>query len=104
MGTHLAISIYWHFIDRIYPVVRIRLNLQSRFMKQERRVLKTLGKNIRKVRLARRMSQMYLAAEAGLDKSYIGAIERAEVNPSIKKIVQIADALGISCGQLFDGL
>lgn len=73
-------------------------------MKQERRVLKTLGKNIRKVRLARRLSQMYLAAEAGLDKSYIGAIERAEVNPSIKKLVQIADALGISCAKFFDGL
>jgi transcriptional regulator with XRE-family HTH domain len=50
------------------------------------------------------MSQMYLAAEAGLDKSYIGAIERAEVNPSIKKLVQIADALGISCAKFFDGL
>lgn len=66
--------------------------------------MKTLGKNIRKERLARGMSQMYLAAEAGLDKSYIGAIERAEVNPSIKKLVQIADAMRISCALFFDGL
>jgi ribosome-binding protein aMBF1 (putative translation factor) len=90
--------------DRIYPVAIIRLIPQSSCMKQERRVLKTLGKNIRKERLARGMSQMYLAAEAGLDKSYIGAIERAEVNPSVKKLVQIADAMRISCGQLFEGL
>lgn len=44
---------------------------------------------------------MYLAAEAGLDKSYIGAIERAEVNPSVKKLVQIADALGIPVIRFF---
>jgi transcriptional regulator with XRE-family HTH domain len=47
---------------------------------------------------------MYLAAEASLDKSYIGAIERAEVNPSIKKIARIADALGVSIGEFFQGL
>lgn len=73
-------------------------------MKQERRVLKTLGKNIKSVRQSRGLSQMYLAAEASLDKSYIGAIERAEVNPSIKKIVRIADALGVSFSELFQGL
>lgn len=94
----------WFLVDRIYPVAIILLIAQSSCMKQERRVLKTLGKNIRKERLARGMSQMYLAAEAGLDKSYIGAIERAEVNPSIKKLVQIADAMRISCAQFFDGL
>ncbi len=71
-------------------------------MKQERRVLRTLGKGVKRERLARRWSQMYLAAEAGLDKSYIGAIERAEVNPSIKKLVQIADALGIAMIKLFE--
>ena len=94
----------WFLVDRIYPVAIILLIAQSSCMKQERRVLKTLGKNIRKERLARGMSQMYLAAEAGLDKSYIGAIERAEVNPSIKKLVQIADAMRISCALFFDGL
>ena len=73
-------------------------------MKQERRVLKTLGKSIKNARLKRGWSQMYLAAEAGLDKSYIGAIERAEVNPSVKIIVQIADALGVSVVALFQGL
>lgn len=66
--------------------------------------MKTLGKNIKSVRQSRGLSQMYLAAEASLDKSYIGAIERAEVNPSIKKIVRIADALGVSFSELFQGL
>jgi transcriptional regulator with XRE-family HTH domain len=45
---------------------------------------------------------MLLAAEAGLDKGYIGSIERAEVNPSIKKIARIADALEIRVIDLLD--
>lgn len=94
----------WFLVDRIYPVAIILLIAQSSCMKQERRVLKTLGKNIRKERLARGMSQMYLAAEAGLDKTYIGSIERAEVNPSVKKIVRIADALGVLVADLFLGI
>lgn len=64
-------------------------------MNQETRVVKTLGKRVRQQRLKHGWSQMFLAAESGLDKSYIGSIERAEVNPSIKKIAKIADALGV---------
>jgi len=79
-------------------------HLGPEYANQERRVLKTIGKTIKKVRLARGWSQMYLAAEASLDKSYIGAIERAEVNPSIKKIARIADALGVSIGEFFQWL
>jgi len=45
---------------------------------------------------------MLLAAESGLDKSYIGSIERAEVNPSIKKIARVADALGVHVVELLD--
>ena len=79
-------------------------HLGPEYANQERRVLKTIGKTIKKVRLARGWSQMYLAAEASLDKSYIGAIERAEVNPSIKKIARIADALGVPIGEIFQRL
>jgi len=71
-------------------------------MDQEKRIIKTLGKRIRKFRLKLGWSQMFLAAESGLDKSYIGSIERAEVNPSIKKIARIADALGAHVVELLD--
>lgn len=70
-------------------------------MNQEKRVIKNLGKRIRELRLGKRWSQMYLAAEAGLDKSYIGSIERGEVNPSIKLVTRIAEALGVDISDLF---
>jgi len=71
-------------------------------MNQEKRIVKTLGRRVRKYRLQLGWSQMFLAAESGLDKSYIGSIERAEVNPSIKKIARIADALGVYVADLLD--
>lgn len=71
-------------------------------MDQEKRIVKTLGKRIRQFRLRLGWSQMFLAAESRLDKSYIGSIERAEVNPSIKKIARIADALGAHVVELLD--
>lgn len=71
-------------------------------MNQEKRIVKTLGRRVRKYRLQLGWSQMFLAAESGLDKSYIGSIERAEVNPSIKKIARIADALGVHVADLLD--
>lgn len=71
-------------------------------MNQETRVVKTLGKRVRQFRLKLGWSQMFLAAESGLDKSYIGSIERAEVNPSIKKIARIADALGVHVAELLE--
>ena len=52
-----------------------------------------------KVRLYRRnldISQEKLAEISGLHRTYIGSIERGEQNISLKNIVKVAHALGIS--------
>ena len=46
------------------------------------------------------MSQMKLAARAGLDPSYVGGIERGERNPSIDAVAQLASALEVEPGEL----
>ncbi len=70
-------------------------------MNQEKHITEKLGRRVRKYRLSKGWSQMYLAAEARLYKSYIGSIERGEVNPSIRKIARIADVLGIKVAEFF---
>jgi len=62
---------------------------------KELRFVKRLGQAIRDMRDERSLSQMALASEAGLDKTYIGLIERAEVNPTVGTLLKIADALGV---------
>jgi len=50
---------------------------------------------------SRGLSQERLAELAGLDRNYIGQIERAERNVALVNIVRIAKALEIELGELF---
>lgn len=57
---------------------------------------KILGSNIRPRREAMRKSQEEVADQAGIDVRYLGGIERAQRNPSLKVIIAIAQALETS--------
>jgi transcriptional regulator with XRE-family HTH domain len=59
------------------------------------RDLSALGEVIRSLRRKRRLSQEGLAHEAGLDRTYIGGIERGERNPSFLSLLRILRALGV---------
>ena len=65
------------------------------------RELKALGQKIRKLRQEKGISQEDLANEAKIERSYMGAIERGERNPSFDKITSIAKALSVSPSDLF---
>jgi len=62
---------------------------------------KQFGLNVRKYRLKIGLSQEALAHATGIDRSYIGKIERGESNISIKKITQISNILKVSPDKLF---
>lgn len=53
------------------------------------------GKRVREVRKDKGISQEKLAEMAGIDRSYMGNIERGEKNITLKKIYEICDALQI---------
>jgi len=59
------------------------------------------GAKVRKLRLARGLSQEAFADICGLHRTYIGAIERGERNVSLENIEKIAKALGVSIASLF---
>ena len=67
----------------------------------EQNICVSFGHRVRQIRRSRNWSQEELAARAGLDRTYIGAIERGERNPGLVNIVRIAGALGVSVGDLF---
>jgi transcriptional regulator with XRE-family HTH domain len=64
--------------------------------------LVAIGEAIRRRRLRLGMSQEGLALEVGLDRSYLGGIERGEHNIALVNIVRIAQSLGISAAKLLD--
>lgn len=68
----------------------------------DRVVLRNFGNRVRQLRRRRKLSQEALADEAGLDRSYVGGVERGERNVSLANIEKIALALGVPLTELFD--
>lgn len=64
----------------------------------------SFGNNVRRLRESSGMTQENLAEAAGLDRSYIGGIERGERNPALAAILRLASALGIAPAELFNGI
>lgn len=58
-------------------------------------VLKAFGKRVRELRVERGMSQEELAHLSGLDRSYLGGVERGERNISLVNITKLEVSLGI---------
>lgn len=70
-------------------------------MKQKHPALIKFGKKIRELRLAKGFSQESFADEVGLDRTYMGGIERGERNIAALNIIRIAKALKVEVGELF---
>lgn len=62
---------------------------------------KKLGLRIKELREEKSISQEKLALDAGLNRAYIGYIERGERNPSIETVAKIAKVLGVPLHELF---
>ena len=60
----------------------------------------TFGRRVREVRKSKGISQERLAEMAGIDRSYMGNIERGEKNITLKKAYEICDALDIEIKDL----
>jgi len=54
---------------------------------------KTIAKNIARIRKEKGITQEALAYQAGLNRAYIGYIERGERKPTIDTLEKIAKAL-----------
>ncbi|WP_218627440.1 helix-turn-helix transcriptional regulator [Caballeronia sp. dw_19] len=71
-------------------------------MSIDNQLIKEFGAQIRYLRTAAGLSQEEFADTCGLDRTYIGGIERGERNPSLKNILRIADALNVPVRSLFE--
>lgn len=73
-------------------------------MPQTRSVSQKLGENIRAARMKAGLSQEKLAEEAELSRNYIGNVERAEYEVTVKALSQIAKALRTTVHELTRGI
>lgn len=57
--------------------------------------------NLRRIRVKRGISQERLAYDAGVDRSYVGGLERKTENPTIDLLDRLAATLAVPLAELF---
>ena len=68
----------------------------------KKKILLKFGEKVKDERIKQNLSQEKLAEKAGVHRTYIGMIERAEKNITLESIEKIAKALKISIVTLFN--
>lgn len=62
---------------------------------RDKKVLRTFGNNLKKIRLSKKLSIRKLALEADMDYSHLHEIEKGAANPTLTTIMTLADALQV---------
>ncbi len=64
-------------------------------------ILELLAINLRRIRVARGISQDDLALISGVERAYTGRLERGAMNPTVKTLAKLATALECSVADFF---
>ncbi len=60
-----------------------------------------VARNLRKLRVQRKLSQENLAVDAQIDRTYVSRLERGLENPTVAVLERIAEALGANITEFF---
>lgn len=63
---------------------------------------KRLGLRIKWLRSEKQITQEELSEKAGMFRTYVSRVEAGRANPTVTMLYQIAHALGVPVGQLFE--
>jgi transcriptional regulator with XRE-family HTH domain len=72
--------------------------------RQEEEILRKLGQRLTYLREKQNLTISELAARSGLDPDMLEGIEAGRVDPEVRVIFALAGGLGLSPGELVDGL
>lgn len=69
-------------------------------MVRQAELQKAFGRELRRLRMSRGISQEKLALECGLDRTFISLLERGQRQPSLTTVFVLAEALDIAPSQM----
>ena len=64
------------------------------------KISEQLGKNMKRIRAKKKMSQGDIARSLEVDRGYISNIENGKKNPTLATIQKLANALGVTADEL----
>jgi len=88
MGDFLHIRILLSF--NVMLLYTINVNSES----------EKLGKNLKRIRIEKGISQGDIARELDVSRSFVSNIENGKTNPTLSTITKIAKAIGVLTGDL----
>jgi transcriptional regulator with XRE-family HTH domain len=57
--------------------------------------------NLRRIRVKKGLSQEKLAFDTGIDRAYVGGLERKEENPTVDLLDRLAEKLDVELAEFF---
>lgn len=87
------------FLCRISCIEKFKTMDENNIMEDKNR-LRNLGINIKSERLRRDISQEKLAELTNISRNSISLIETGKINPTILKVIDIANVLGVELSVL----
>jgi transcriptional regulator with XRE-family HTH domain len=64
-------------------------------------VRRMVGREVRRLRIAAKLTQAALAEKMGVDRAYVSGLELGQRNPTVVTLWHIAHALGVRVGPFF---
>ena len=107
LGTKLKISrknssgTYSPWTYLLYSPKLLNNMAKDKYSKQEQAFLLRIGQNIRAIREEQGLSQEALALKAGLDRSYVGGVERGERNISAINLFKLLISINVNLSDFF---
>lgn len=65
-------------------------------------VRRMVGDNVKKLRIAAKLTQAELAERMGVDRAYVSGLEQGQRNPTVVSLWHVAKALGVPMRLFFD--
>ena len=89
------------------PIVRVPEVVNENIvtgMSRKRDILERFGERVRALRKEQGYSQEKFAPACGLDRTYMGGIERGERNVALRNVERIARTLKVTLTELMEGI
>ena len=88
------------FLCKISCIEKILTMEENNIVMEDKNRLRNLGINIKSERLRRDISQEKLAELTNISRNSISLIETGKINPTILKVIDIANVLGVELSVL----
>ncbi|CAM6006207.1 unnamed protein product [Sphagnum balticum] len=97
-------ELVWRGFHKKYGFHYFLQTVKMPSMDKARKLVRKFGKRLRQLRQERGWTQQDLAILLEVEQSYISGVERGIYSPSLSKLGLLAECLGLTVAEMFEGM